>query len=92
MPTITGTLTWDTTIREHHGWLLHSTALLDGAAACIPSPDYYGTAEDADPEELRDLIESTLAWEGYADIGTITLEQRTDSTYQWQAEAEALWE
>ena len=88
MAYITGTLTWDTTVADNPGWLVHSAALVDGAS-CIPSPAYYGTAEDASEEELYDLIVSTLCWEGYAAVENLTLEASADSyTYTWTAEVE----
>lgn len=86
MTQISGTLRWDTSVADNHGWLLDSAALLDGAS-CLPSPDYYSTEEDAPEEQLQDLIISTLRWEGYTDIHSLTMEAHADGfTYTWSAE------
>jgi hypothetical protein len=83
MSTIKGILVWDTTVPDHHGWLLYSDALLEGAA-CIPAPE-ADAQEDATPDELQALVVVTLRWEGYRSVEDVTLSP-ADEGYTWTAD------
>ncbi len=50
---------WDETVAESHGWLVHTP---DGLWVA-PHPDHYHLEQDADQDELDEMVRATLVWE-----------------------------